>query len=77
MNERINLLAEQAEMSANKGDHVDVKLMMEKFAELIVAECVEQCNINFVGTVGSHPSAHNRGVKKCIDNIKQHFGVKE
>lgn len=47
------------------------------FAELIVRECVEQCNINFVGTVGSHPNAHNRGVKKCIDNIKEHFGVLE
>ena len=40
MNERIRELAEQAEMSANKGDHVDVKFMMAKFAELIVLECV-------------------------------------
>ena len=29
MNERIKELAEQAEMSANKGDHVDVKIMMD------------------------------------------------
>ena len=40
MNERIRELAEQAEMAANKGDHVDVKIMMSKFAELIVRECV-------------------------------------
>ena len=39
MNERIKELAEQAEMAANKGDHVDVKIMMAKFAELIVEEC--------------------------------------
>jgi hypothetical protein len=41
MNERIQELAQQAEMSANKGDHVDVKLMMEKFAQLIVQECAQ------------------------------------
>lgn len=39
MNEQIRELAEEAEMSANKGDHVDVKLMMEKFAELIILKC--------------------------------------
>ena len=39
MNNRILELAEQAEIAANKGDHVDVKIMMEKFAELIVREC--------------------------------------
>ena len=42
MNERIKELAEQAEMAANKGDHVDVKIMMAKFAELIVRECIER-----------------------------------
>ena len=42
MNERIRLLAEQAEMAANRGDHVDVKIMMAKFAELIVRECIER-----------------------------------
>ena len=42
MNERIRLLAGQAEMAANKGDHVDVKIMMEKFAESIVRECCSQ-----------------------------------
>jgi hypothetical protein len=41
MNEQIKQLAEQAEMAANKGDHVDVKIMMAKFAELIVRECVK------------------------------------
>ena len=39
MNKRILELAERAEIAANKGDHVDVKIMMEKFAELIVREC--------------------------------------
>ena len=61
MNERIRELAEQAEMSANQGDHVDVKIMMEKFAELIVRECG-----NVAWKCGS----------EFIDNeIKKHFGV--
>jgi hypothetical protein len=38
MNERIRELAEQAEMAANCGDHVDVVLMMERFAELIIED---------------------------------------
>ena len=46
MNERIRELAQQAEMAANKGDHVDVKIMMEKFAELIVMECAQVLETN-------------------------------
>lgn len=40
MNKRIRELAEQAEMSANCGDHVEVTLMMQTFADLIVQECL-------------------------------------
>jgi hypothetical protein len=42
MNKRIRLLAQQAEMFANKGDRVDVKIMMENFAELIIEECAKR-----------------------------------
>ena len=72
MNERIRELAREAGFYANP----DVN-KFQKFAELLIRECIEQCNVNFVGTVGSYPNAHNRGVKKCIDNIKEHFGVLE
>jgi hypothetical protein len=67
MNERIRLLAEQAEMSANKGDHVDVKLMMEKFAELIVRECADVCDglQNIPATEPRH----------CAEDVRIHFGV--
>lgn len=70
MNQRIKQLMLEAGYAAP-----ELAERANKLVELIVRECVEQCNVNFVGTVGSHPSAHNRGVKKCIDNIKQHFGV--
>jgi hypothetical protein len=65
MNPQIKLLAEQAEMAANKGDHVDVKIMMEKFAELIVKECAK------VGDSGD--PLQDGGVARMI---KQHFGIK-
>jgi hypothetical protein len=69
MNERIRLLAEQAEMSANKGDHVDVKLMMEKFAELIVRECANICD-DLQGIPATEP-------RHCAEDIRIHFGVEE
>jgi len=79
MNKRIQKLAEQAEMAANMGDHVDVKLMMEKFAQLILGECTMLC-----GAVHS-ASEHVRGAgdpfglgaAKCKSMIKGHFGVEE
>jgi len=79
MNQRIQKLAEQAEMAANMGDHVDVKLMMEKFAQLILGECTMLC-----GAVHS-ASEHGRGAgdpfglgaAKCKSMIKRHFGVEE
>ena len=64
MNERIRELAEQAEMSANKGDHVDVKVMMAKFAELIVRCCLD----NMENCDGDLDFA--------IWKTKQDFGVK-
>jgi hypothetical protein len=71
MNERIKELAEQAEMSANMGDHVDVKIMMAKFAELLIKECmgvalkhtpyIELCDYSWL----------------IYDKIKEHFGIEE
>ena len=66
MNKRILELAEQAEIAANKGDHVDVKIMMEKFAELIVQECVD---------VIMEGDRTRRDY--FADKVKKHFGVKE
>lgn len=54
MSDKIKELAEQAEMAANKGDHVDVKIMMEKFAELIVKECAD-----FVRETYDHEAAES------------------
>ena len=73
MNERIRQLSEKATSSRNQ---YDPKTMMteriqefdkEKFAELIVGECVE--------VVKWTPSMFPNDT--TIKNIKEHFGVKE
>jgi hypothetical protein len=66
MNERIRELAEQAEMAANKGNHVDVKIMMAKFAELIVQECAQyvEDKFDFCGDE-----------IVIAEKLREHFGV--
>lgn len=79
MNERIKQLAKQAGVLADYGE--DIKegrysiggsyQSMEKFAELIVRECIGCCEKNvdheYLGW----------GSKLSAFNIKQHFGVEE
>ena len=66
MNERIKELAEQV-VSLSRLHDGDFALMgnkqVEKFAELIVQECVDYCGENLSKTVGGA--------------LKIHFGVKE
>jgi hypothetical protein len=71
MNPRIKKLAEQAEMAANRGDSVDVKIMMDKFAELIVRECVTRLEQHHPFT--KDPEAY----LYAISLIEEHFGVGE
>jgi hypothetical protein len=96
MNERIRKLAEQAD------DYADNKIQMpgeyhpdwhdirdEKFAELIIRECITQCEqiatdanamtkSKFVSNAGIvlHEGAWG-GAKNCSEQIKLHFGVEE
>lgn len=65
MNKKIKELAQQAEMASNMGDQVDVEVMMEKFAELIVKEVIAVYNHDGFQT----PSEQDYLVLK-------HFGVK-
>ena len=65
MNKRIRELAEQAgfNISNDPIDGHDFKYEIEKFAELIVQECIDYCGENLSKTVGGA--------------LKIHFGVKE
>jgi hypothetical protein len=91
MNERIRQLAEQAttyiEPTSNSGEGWIFD--KEKFAELIVQECIAQCEQ--VATAADAKSKSKfvtddgrmlhegmwGGAKNCSGQIKQHFGVEE
>jgi hypothetical protein len=49
----------------------------EKFAELIVRECMATCSKQAADWEGEYADAHNDGVGSCISGIKEHFGVEE
>jgi len=75
MNERIKQLANEAWQYANDnsrdGDDTHGWLYRDKFAELIVQECVAICE----DTEGD-PSADSRwGRRCCALEIREHFGV--
>ena len=44
-------------------------------AELIVRECLEQIEKNFVGAIGTYASAYNSAVLKCKKSIQEHFEI--
>ena len=89
MNERIKDLAEQAttyiDPSANDG--VCWNFDKEKFAELIVQECIGQCQREWYDLNNTKPVENETardigirvgqktGVLKCINQINKHFGV--
>jgi len=69
MNERIKQLAEQANFTEQ--DIEDMSPGFEKFAELIVEECMEQV---YYG----REEVLNGNISEVIQQrIKQHFGVEE
>jgi hypothetical protein len=75
MNERIEQLADQAgadiwgdQVMASR--HFDI----EKFAQLIVRECANHCDLLLDHKISSEWS---RGTHDCSRAIKQHFGVSE
>jgi len=86
MNERIKQLAEQATstLSMNhegyrgKGYIEQVEYFdKEKFAELIVKECIGCCEQVISDPVPKSVDTWLNGGSQCIDQIKQHFGVEE
>lgn len=72
MNERIKLLAEQAGIHpSNFEPDADIKLSLEKFAELIVQESGE---IAYKAYWDNPETVRGIHIK---EKIKQHFGVEE
>ena len=90
MNERIKLLAEQAgyylydltethECKTVETDSTDEWTTLEKFAELIVAECAKVAVFKDSGTVATANVAGYMAAGRSIaaSLIKEHFGVIE
>ena len=76
MNERIRELAEQAteEVMRNTPSFlVTNEMWKEKFAELIVRECIAQASIGN----GHGNNQWDKALTFAADNIKKHFGVEE
>jgi hypothetical protein len=80
MNERIEKLAEQAGFQYIKDEGIgwagNYNASLPKFAELIVAECLEACSRaneirHFV------PPTQEQVVLSCMREIEHHFGVEE
>ena len=76
MNERIKELAREAGFYANP----DVE-KFEKFAELIVRECIEQGNTLANHYINTHPEQEQvmllASIADYSNEIKKHFGVEE
>jgi hypothetical protein len=79
MNERIKLLALQAkEYAINRLDetgelHKYYDVYFEKFAELIVGECVKVC----ADRGKHHNGLYSAWANDCSERIGKHFGVEE
>lgn len=78
MNERIRQLAEEAtsivEMVSSYGYMSSyANFDREKFAELIVRECIEQASIGN----GHGNNQWDRALTFAAKNIKEHFGVEK
>ena len=89
MNERINQLRLEAGISrlhdepkfmvavSKEGTVIEPLDGLEKFAELIVRECLGCCEQVISDPVPESVDTWLNGGTQCIDEIKQHFGVEE
>jgi hypothetical protein len=87
MNERIRELAEQArEYATTRHSVSNIVLSInndkfeQKFAELIVRECVAQIEIEKGNPYRNMGDENRYGIGACVESIrriKQHFGVEE
>ena len=85
MNERIKELAEQAGISLSQKDYsyywVESAEDIEKFAELIIRQCLAHGKLTQSQTVVNGSEEYNAGremgIEVFINQINLHFGVEE
>jgi len=76
MNERIKELYLHA-FPPSLNDSTVCRMSAEKFAELIVQECIGCCEQVISDPVPKSVDTWLNGGSQCIDQIKKHFGVEE
>ena len=74
MNERIKELLEQAGV---KYVTMPKDTVYEKFAELIVAECMRMCDVAAIGYESHNHFKEANGCYSAKEYIEEHFGVEE
>jgi len=74
MNEQIRELMEQAGLYDFVVESMGINEELEKFAELIVRECANQCDLLLDHKISSEWA---RGTHDCSKAIKKHFGVED
>jgi hypothetical protein len=80
MTERIKQLAEQAKEVSHwlDGGYTPVYYTnLEKFAELIVRECMRMCDVADMSLLEHNCVKEASGTQSAKDFIKEHFGVEE
>jgi hypothetical protein len=77
MNERIKELWDKAAKLESDPSWEGQTKFMEKFAELIVRECLGCCEQVISDPVPESVDTWLNGGTQCMAEIKQHFGVEE
>lgn len=79
MNARVQELADQARAGVTPGLPVDewIREYNQKFAELIVRECIGCCEQVISDPVPESVDTWLNGGEQCVQEIKEHFGIKE
>jgi 5,10-methylenetetrahydrofolate reductase len=72
VNERILKFAEAAGWDIAEIMKIQNAQKMQKFAELIVQECVQTLRNRYMGD----NNREDMEVRRCIEDVKEHFGVK-
>ena len=80
MNERIKELAIESKLIApeyNGFDHTRLSISQQKFAELIVLECMRMCEVTEMSFVTHDCDVEASGAITVRQFIAEHFGVEE
>ena len=75
MNKRILKLFNEAGFHQPEMERLGIEDKFEKFAELIVKECIGCCEQVISDPVPESVDTWLNGGSHCIDEIKQHFGL--